>query len=848
MSRTASEDTTPPSHEPLAVLGIGCRLPGGADSPSSLWRLLVEGRDAVTEIPRERWDVDAHFDPEPGVPGRMSSSWGGFLRDVHAFDATFFGDAADLAPRHRLLTQVAFEALEHAGLPNSDAGLFAGLGAGVGRVSELLGLSGPSVAVDTGNSSALTALHLASASLRSRECDVALVGAATLILDPSESIALSGKGVLSPSGRSRAFEKRSDGFVRSEGCVVIVLKRLADALYDNDRVLAVIRSSAIGRDSVTSVLRRALTAGGITAAEVGFVETHGSGLPAEDAAEFAALSEVYDARCALGAVKSNLGNTESVSGLAGLVKAVLALRAGVIPPTPHFAEWHPALDVESTGLFLPTSAVEWPTSTRVAAVSALDSSSGHAHVLLEQAPPQPVPTTKPLTGKVIVPLSASTPRALAETAARLADWLEDEGADSSLTDVAYTLARRRPRAVQAMVAANDIEELVAGLRAGPDSPGVETIAAQGELLDLPPTAWDRTVYPAEVVAARAHPLLGRHTEVPGTGRHVWQADVGTDELPWLADHRVDGVAVLPGSAYFEMALSSAAEYFGCAPDAVEVRGMELHQRAELARHTTVTTQLTPSDADRAKFEVFGRAGGDWVRLATAVVHHYVEFRLEPPVEVDEPTTGPEALYGKLRGHGIHHGPAFTGVLGLRGSTLARVHVPPVVRGASTRFVVHPVLLDTCFQVLGAGLLPVSVGSLRVHGDLRRAAYCHCDLGELSGSVTITAHDGTVLLSAKEIRLSGRHKARTAPPAPLTRAEVESDLVDHLRAVLELPPTTPVDSGTPLLEIGVDSRVATELRTRVERSLGVILPSHPLWTTGSPGALSAYLANRFGITD
>ncbi|SDM29007.1 beta-ketoacyl synthase N-terminal-like domain-containing protein [Allokutzneria albata] len=844
MNHTAPHSDLPPA-EPLAVLGIGCRLPGGADSPSAYWRLLVEGHDAVTEIPADRWDVDALFDPEPLVPGRMSSSWGGFLRDPHAFDAAFFGATPGFDQRDRLLAQVAVEAMEHAGLPTTDAGLFVGGPSGAGRIADLLGLSGPSVAVDAGDSSALAALHLAAAGLRARDCDVALVGAATLILDPAESIALSNKGVLSGSGRCRAFEARSDGFVRSEGCGVVVLKRLTDALYDNDRVLAVIRSSAIGRSDLATVIGHALAAAEVRAEDVGFVEAHGSGVLAEDTAEFTALSKVY--RCALGAVKSNLGHTGPVSGMAGLIKAVLAVRAGIIPPTPHFTTWHPSLSAEDTRLSVPTVPTDWPDSARLAAVSTMDEHGGNAHVLLEPAPPRTPAPRKPLPSRVVVPLSASTALALAETATRLADWLEDDGADSCLQDVAYTLARRRPRAVQAVVTASDIDQLVAALRAGPKSPGVDTVITHGELLDLPPTAWDRTVFPPPPAPEEPHPLLGTRVEVPATRRRVWQAEIGTAALPWLADHRIDDVPVLTSAAYFEMVLASASEHFACPPHAVEVRGVELHHRAELAHRTTISTQLTPVDEERAKIEIFGRAGSEWTRLATAAVRHHVEFRQEPPVEIDGVPIDPAELYATSRGHGIHHGPAFTAIVGLLGPGFARVRVPRAVRGVSTRFVVHPVLLDACLHMLGAGLLPVSAGLLRVHGDLRRAAYCRCELTELSGSVTVTDREGTVLLVVKDVQLSGRQKSpRGVQHPPLTRADVERDLIRHLRVVLGLPESTVIDSGTPLLELGVDEATAAQVRLRVERGLGLLVPDHPLWTNGSPGALSAYLANRFGI--
>ena len=325
--------------EPIAIIGVGCRFPGGVDSPAAFWRLLADARDAVGDVPRERWDADAVYDPEPGVPGRTVSRWGGFLDQIDGFDAEFFGitahEAEAMDPQHRLMLETAWEALEHAGirpsaLAGSRTGVFAGMsyhdymlrtiGEGErnpyvmtgnafsvasGRIAYLLGLHGPSVTVDTACSSGLVAVHTAGQSLRTGDSDLALAGGVSLILGPEGAIAFSGWGMLSPDGRCRAFDAAANGFVRSEGVGMVVLERLSDAQRNGRRILAVIRGSAANSDGRSNgltapsgaaqeaVQRQALAAAGVEPARVGLVEAHGTGTPVGDPIEFAGISAVY---------------------------------------------------------------------------------------------------------------------------------------------------------------------------------------------------------------------------------------------------------------------------------------------------------------------------------------------------------------------------------------------------------------------------------------------------------------------------------------------------------------------------------------------------------------------------
>ncbi|ORB86283.1 polyketide synthase [Mycobacterium kansasii] len=508
--------------EPIAVVGVGCRFPGNVTGPESFWQLLVDGVDTIGEVPPDRWDADAFYDPDPSTPGCMTTKWGGFVSDVDAFDADFFGitprEAVAMDPQHRMLLEVAWEALEHAGirpdsLSGSRTGVMMGLSswdytivnierradidaylstgtphcAAVGRISYLLGLRGPAVAVDTACSSSLVAIHLACQSLRLRETDVALAGGVQLTLSPFTAIALSKWSALSPTGRCNSFDANADGFVRGEGCGVVVLKRLADALRDRDRVLAVVRGSATNQDGRSNgmtapnaraqrdVITAALRLADVTADSVQYVETHGTGTILGDPIEFESLAATYgvaqgqgEGSCALGSVKTNIGHLEAAAGVAGFIKAVLAVERGGIPRNLHFARWNPAIDASSTRLFVPTETSPWPATTgpRRAAVSSFGLSGANAHVVLEQCPDQPAAAAVEAPPVSTVVVSGKTPQRVAAMAEALADWMSGPGAAASLADVAHTMNHHRARhAKVATVVARDRTEAVAGLRA-----------------------------------------------------------------------------------------------------------------------------------------------------------------------------------------------------------------------------------------------------------------------------------------------------------------------------------------------------------------------------------------------
>jgi phthiocerol/phenolphthiocerol synthesis type-I polyketide synthase D len=1193
--------------EPVAVVGIGCRFPGDAVGPERYWTFLASGGNAVSEVPPDRWDADAFYDPDPSAPGRMTSKWGGFLPDVAGFDADFFGisprEAEAMDPQQRVLLEVAWESLEHAGIAADHLGgaraavivgvyytEYQGISAAnpdiidaycatgnahsitVGRIAYLLGLRGPAVAVDTACSSSLVSVHLACQSLRLRESDIALAGGINLILRPETQLALSKWGMLSPRGRCHAFDAGADGFVRGEGAGVVVLKRLTDAVRDGDRVLAVVRGSAVNQDGRSNgltapnalaqrdVIARALWSADVAASSVNFVETHGTGTALGDPIEFDALAAIFglgDGPCALGAVKTNFGHLEAAAGIAGFIKAVLALQRGQIPTNLNFTRWNPAIDASSTRLFVPTETTTWPqcAGPRRAAVSSFGLGGTNAHVVLEQGPDL-TPASTDCGGSSVTTLvvSGKTPERLMSTAGMLADWIDGDGANIALSDVAETLNHHRTRhAKSATVCAVDRAHAVAGLRAlaagrpapevvepqdGPrgsgtvfvysgqgsqwagmgrqllvDEPvfaaavaeldtvfvaqtgfslqhvldagepvvgidriqpvlvgiqlaltelwrsyGVEpdavighsmgevaaavvagalspadglaviatrsrlmarlagqgamalleldaeatagliadypdvtlavyasprqtviagppeqvdavivavaaqnrlarrievdvashhptidpilpelrsalaglapitpkipllsatghrdgetpvfdaaywvanvrnpvrfaqavTVAAQnhatfievsphpllthalsdtlesvrpggdvfvtgtlnrdnhetltfhthlagvrpplkgaaraarngGRLADIPPTPWRHRRYwlanrPVGQGLTGAHPLLGTHVEMPSGRDHVWQADVGTDVIGWLADHKVHGQAVMPAAGFAEIALAAGSEALGLPAAAIVVKRLEVEQMLSLDGETRVTTQLIRSPDGEIRIEIHSRsAGGNWCRHAVARAEE-----AQPSDWAVSAAGSAEAgagvsiadFYTALRRTGVYHGTAFAALTRIvqipNGSAETEIALPD--EAAPHRgFRIHPVMLDAALQTLAAAMptesltestevtyLPVSVETIRLFGEVGRRARCRAELMSLDddgagrlGRITLMDEAGRPTAEIAGVYL--RRVERRTVPLPLGQKIFDTKWVETVlstEAVRELSP-------------------------------------------------------------
>lgn len=461
-----------PGKEPVAIIGIGCRFPGGANSPEAFWELLRQGRDAIVDAPPDRWDLASFYDPDPTKPGKLITRKGGFLENVDQFDADFFGisprEAQALDPQQRLLLEVAWESLEDAGLaPDRLAGRNVGVFIGAftldykvlqfkspelinahtavgsmmtivaARLSYAFDFRGPGMSIDTACSSSLVAIHLACQSLWNGECELALAGGVNVMTSPEYAIAESKGGFLSPDGHSKAFDARANGYARGEGAGIAVLKPLSAALADGDPIYAVIRGTAVNQDGHTSgitvprleaqvaLMQDAYQRAGVSPGKVHYVEAHGTGTPVGDPIEAHALATVLaverpaDSKCVIGSCKTNIGHLEAAAGIAGLIKAALCLKNRQIPPHLHLQNPNPAIRFDELCIRVPTSLEPWPDSsaTALASVNSFGFGGTNAHVVLEEAP-------EPSTGgqmegallapgrAQLIPLSARNPEAL----------------------------------------------------------------------------------------------------------------------------------------------------------------------------------------------------------------------------------------------------------------------------------------------------------------------------------------------------------------------------------------------------------------------------------------------------
>ncbi|MFJ1584500.1 type I polyketide synthase [Streptomyces sp. NPDC088197] len=517
--RTMVEDQRAALHSPVAVIGVGCRFPGGADSPERMWDLLRDGVDAIGPFPRDRWDTDPYYDPDPEAPAKAYVVEGGFLDSADTFDAQLFGiapgEALGMDPQQRIALEVAWEALERAGIPHdsldgSRTGVYIGASTSdyvrlrqqygdpaaidgyqllgensfiAGRIAHTFGLRGPAQVVDTACSSSLVAVHQACQALRLGETDLALAGGVNVILSPYGFVLVSKAGAVSPDARCKAFDASADGYARGEGCGLVVLKRLSDAVADGDRVLAVIRGSAVNHDGHASgisvpsgkaqqeVIRAALADAGVTADRIGYVEAHGTGTALGDPIELRSLETVLgtgrsaDHPVYVGSVKTNVGHLEAAAGIAGLIKSVLAVGHGEIPASLHFRTPNPNVDWDALHLRVAAEHTPWPSDgqPRTAGLSSFGASGTNVHLVIEEPPAmtteQPEPDPRPGRQAEVFVASARSEPALRELSLRWADFLRANPA-TPLDSVARTIAAgRSPQQVRAAFTARDTASL-----------------------------------------------------------------------------------------------------------------------------------------------------------------------------------------------------------------------------------------------------------------------------------------------------------------------------------------------------------------------------------------------------
>jgi acyl transferase domain-containing protein len=573
--RAALEAAGPALGEPVAIIGMACRMPGAPDL-AAFWELLRAGRDATGPIPADRFDGDEYYDPDPAAPGRSRTRRGAFLDGVDRFDPGFFSisprEAARMDPQQRLFLEVAWEALEHAGRPAGSAiakaggtadstGIFLGVTGfdyshqvlahsplraldpyaltgvtstfAAGRLAHWLGVQGPALSVDTACSSSLVAAHLAVRSLQAGDCDVALAGGVNILLSPEWFVVLSKAGMLAPDGRCKTFDASADGYARGEGCGVVVLKRLADAEADGDRIMAVIRGSAVNQDGRSSgitvpngsaqraVLREALRRSGLSGGEVDYVEAHGTGTSLGDPIEVHALAEVYGAGreperpLVVGSVKTNIGHLEPAAGIAGLIKTVLMLRHSQIPPLLHLKQVNPEIPLAELPITLPTTLTDWPRGQRprLAAVSSFGASGTNAHMIVGEPPEPGQRESTADRPEHLVCLSARTRGALSELAAGYAESMSNLP-DGQLADAAFTANAGRAHFPYRMaVRSRTTSELRARLAAHAEcAVGTDGLHTTGE--------------PGKARPKVAFLFTGQGSQYPGMGRELFEAHPG----------------------------------------------------------------------------------------------------------------------------------------------------------------------------------------------------------------------------------------------------------------------------------------------------------------------------------
>lgn len=782
--------------EPIAVVGMACRFPGDGNTPEAYWDLLRNGRSGIVEVPKDRWDIDAYYDPDPDAAGKVYTRWGGYIGKIDGFDNRFFGitpkEAADMDPQQRLILEVAWEALERANInPNnlygSDTGVFLGYGnwehavlrfgvenpekisaytgtgscgcVAAGRIAYFLGLRGPNFAVDTACSSSLLSTHLAAQSLRRGECNVALAGGSHLLLTPAMTICFCRARMMAPDGRCKTFDERADGYVRGEGCGMLVLKRLSDAEADGDTIYALVRGSASNQDGASGgltvpsgpaqedVIRKALADGEIDPDEVTYVEAHGTGTKLGDPVEIGALGNTYCGKprqepLTVGSVKTNVGHLESSAGISALIKTILMLHHREIPPHINFEKANPHIPFDKFGIRLPLEAAPWkPVNDRLrlAGISSFGFSGTNVHVVLQEYPsPQSPPRQD---GPCFLGLSAKSEEALRIMAGRYAEHLLAHP-EQNLRDICFTANHFRAvfNKRLAVVAENTAElaeklrnfaeggageNLFFGKTGSENGPHTDLIAkakqfaagkpllhpdygADPQKVALPFYPFQHIDYPfqaeqqptsAAYFSAVVHPLLGARIDTATGEQRIYESLLSADRPGYLSDHKVAHRIVLPGAAYLEIALQAGRQRFADKP--FHLQHIEIREPMFLDQKVRCQTILSGDVDTGFRFQIYSAGAESSDHIWTL----HMEGRIVPGqgseealAPIDEQAQQHSVDYRGLANQGIQYGPAFQVLKDIRiagNSAEATLEVD----SQDTGDLISPSLLDGCFQLI-----------------------------------------------------------------------------------------------------------------------------------------------------